>query len=192
MTHVIVGLGNPGKKYEKTRHNLGFLVVDYLIQEWKAQSIAKKSLYCLWKAEQPSVILVKPQTYMNKSGECVQELLSFYKIAPENCIVIQDDLSLKTGSMRFKKAGSHAGHNGIRSVHQHIGEQYYRLKIGIDHPKNNEEDFFQDPADYVLSPLTSRQWDVLQKQFLSILQGMQFFLEGNLSLAVQTIHQKEE
>lgn len=144
----IVGLGNPGKNYEKTRHNVGFMVIDELCKRW-GLSLNKekfKGIYGIGSINGEKVILLKPLTYMNLSGESIRPLLDYYEIDLEDLIVIYDDLDLPTGKIRLRTKGSAGGHNGIKSTIQHLGTQNFnRLRIGIDRPMNGMK-----VPDYVL------------------------------------------
>jgi PTH1 family peptidyl-tRNA hydrolase len=144
----IVGLGNPGRNYEKTRHNVGFMVIDELCKRWDL-SLNKekfKGIYGIGSINGEKVILLKPLTYMNLSGESIRPLLDYYEIDIEDLIVIYDDLDLPTGKIRLRTKGSAGGHNGIKSTIQHLGTQNFnRLRIGIDRPVNGMK-----VPDYVL------------------------------------------
>lgn len=132
---LIVGLGNPGKEYENTRHNCGFMAIDYLAQDLGVTiNQAKfKGLYAKIKVEGEDVILLKPQTYMNLSGESVSEVMKFFKIDKEDVLVIYDDLDLPVGKIRIRANGSAGGHNGIKSLIAHLnGQDFKRIRIGID------------------------------------------------------------
>ncbi|MBQ7907310.1 MAG: aminoacyl-tRNA hydrolase [Clostridia bacterium] len=134
ISHIIVGLGNPESKYNATRHNAGFMAIDYLCQErgLKCDRLKFKALIGEGKIGGRRVLLMKPQTYMNLSGEAVSEAVSFYKIPPENVIVLSDDISLDVGRLRIRKGGSAGGHNGLKSINQHLGtESYPRIKLGV-------------------------------------------------------------
>lgn len=134
MMYVIVGLGNPGKKYQNTRHNMGFITVDYLAAKHniKVNKIAFKALVGDGNIANQRVILVKPQTYMNLSGQSVREILSYYKVDIENLIVIYDDIDIETGKLRIRKKGSAGSHNGMKSVIYDIkSEDFPRVRIGI-------------------------------------------------------------
>lgn len=161
-TALIVGLGNPGKEYDLTRHNVGFEVLDRFVskhtemQDW----INKKDLKCHFSQGQfgdTRVYLIKPTTFMNLSGEAVQAVMNFYKIAPDFITVIHDELDIKFGQIRLRVGGGSAGHNGIKSVTQHITEQYGRIRIGIG-PKTPEQ---IDSADFVLQKFSSEEQDQL-------------------------------
>ncbi|MGF7228878.1 MAG: aminoacyl-tRNA hydrolase [Candidatus Saccharibacteria bacterium] len=156
-TVLIVGLGNVGKKYDGTRHNIGFAAVDHFanVNEFPAW-IEKKDLKCHLASHtlgDTRVILIKPTTFMNLSGEAVQATAAFYKINPEKIVVVHDEIDIPFGQIRMRVGGSAAGHNGIKSVTQHIGEQYGRVRVGIG-PKEHVE---QDSADFVLARFSKDQ-----------------------------------
>ncbi|EGA88199.1 peptidyl-tRNA hydrolase [Planococcus donghaensis MPA1U2] len=134
---LIIGLGNPGKTYEDTRHNIGFKVIDYLASQWDAPLTQSKfkGMYSVSHRPEGKVILLKPLTYMNLSGESVAALMDYYNIELKDIIVIYDDLDLPTGQLRLRQKGSAGGHNGIKSLIQHLGNQEFnRLRIGISRP----------------------------------------------------------
>ncbi|SEQ16017.1 peptidyl-tRNA hydrolase, PTH1 family [Solimonas aquatica] len=135
--HAIVGLGNPGGEYEKTRHNAGFWFVDRLA-EAAGSSLRTEAKFhgqtARIKLGGHEVLLLKPGTFMNRSGQAVQALAQFYKLPPEAILVAHDELDLPAGAMRLKLGGGHGGHNGLRDVHKVLGDQYRRLRIGIGHP----------------------------------------------------------
>lgn len=151
---IITGLGNPGKKYENTRHNVGFVVVDMLAQAFNAPSWQEKfnGLYTTVSINGQKVGLLKPTTYMNLSGKAVQAAMVKLKFKPEDLIVVHDELDLPASKVRIKTGGGDAGHNGLRSITAAIGNNYTRVRIGIGHPgekslvsayvlgKNTEED----------------------------------------------------
>lgn len=158
---LIVGLGNPGSEYVKTRHNVGFMAVDALAgadASWKAE---KNALTCKGEFSGQPAIFAKPQTYMNDSGRAVQALMTFYKIPLENLVVIHDDMDLANGAMRTKIGGGSAGHNGIKSIDSAVGNEYRRIRIGIGHPRDFELKI--DPADWVLGRFTDEQLSQIQK-----------------------------
>lgn len=137
---LFAGLGNPGSKYAGNRHNIGFMAVDRIAADhgfgpWKDKfqgEIAEGRL------GGEKVLLLKPMTYMNHSGQSVGEAMRFYKLEPENVVVFHDELDLAPGKVRVKTGGGHAGHNGLRSIHQHIGDTYRRVRLGIGHPGRKE------------------------------------------------------
>jgi PTH1 family peptidyl-tRNA hydrolase len=133
-THLIVGLGNPGKEYDFTRHNIGFLAVDALADAHRAGSWKKKFKGLLTSSTEPALLYLKPQTYMNLSGEAVGEAIQFHKIAPEHVIVFHDDIDLLPGQVKIKQGGGHGGHNGLKSLDASIGKDYWRVRLGVGHP----------------------------------------------------------
>ncbi|WP_040213847.1 aminoacyl-tRNA hydrolase [Clostridium polynesiense] len=137
--YAIVGLGNPGKQYENTRHNAGYDALDYIAQKYnidinrlKFKGVAGEGII-----EGKKVILLKPTTYMNLSGESVREVMDFYKLSPEEFIIIYDDISLEVGRLRIRSKGSAGGHNGIKNIIAHIGDEFPRIKIGVGQPDRN-------------------------------------------------------
>lgn len=133
---LVVGLGNPGQAYEKNRHNIGFMAVDEIVRRhsfsaWRSKFQGQVSDGLI---DGQKVIALKPETYMNESGRSVQAAMAFYKIAPEEMIVFQDEIDLAPGKLRVKRGGGHAGHNGLRSIHAAIGSNYIRVRMGVGHP----------------------------------------------------------
>lgn len=157
-TVLLVGLGNPGAEYELTRHNVGFMAIDHFVEKTAEMDdwIAKRDLKCLLssgKVGETRVIAIKPTTFMNLSGEAVQATASFYKVNPTNVVVLHDELDIDFGQIRLRVGGSDAGHNGIKSVTQHIGETYGRVRIGIG-PKRPEQIASED---FVLQKFSSEE-----------------------------------
>lgn len=147
---LLVGLGNPGTQYENTRHNVGFLVADELAERQNApiQRLKFKALTNLLTISGEKVLVMKPVTYMNLSGEAVGEAARFYKLPPERVLVITDDVSLPVGKLRIRKGGSAGGHNGLKSIIQHLGtDQFPRIKVGVGQKPHPDYDM----ADWVLS-----------------------------------------
>lgn len=144
---LFVGLGNPGAKYAGNRHNIGFMVLDRIAEDgfapWRTKFQAKVTEGMLGREK---VILLKPETFMNLSGQSVGEAMRFYKLEPADVVVFHDELDLAPGKARVKTGGGHAGHNGLRSIHQHIGADYDRVRLGIGHPGHKDR-----VAGYVLS-----------------------------------------
>lgn len=156
---MIAGLGNPGIQYALTRHNVGFMAVDLLLRSVGGphESTAEKALVAKFKWEEESIFVVKPQGFMNRSGESVQPLMNFYKIPQEQIIVVHDDIDQPFGSIKIQKNRGHGGHNGIRDITEKLGSpDYLRLKIGVGRPTHPEHAV----ADYVLSKFSA---DEMQK-----------------------------
>ncbi len=153
--YLIVGLGNPGAKYAKNRHNVGFMVVDRLIDRLGPTPISKKEFKGeLFKSQ--DILLLKPSTFMNLSGQSVLAVKNFYKIPQERIIVIHDDLDLPLGALRFKKGGSSGGHNGLKSIDALVGSEYLRVRFGIGRPERKEQ-----VISYVLSDFTSKELECI-------------------------------
>ncbi|KPN63645.1 Peptidyl-tRNA hydrolase [Aliiroseovarius sp. xm-m-379] len=137
---LFVGLGNPGPKYAGNRHNIGFMALDQIASDhgfspWRAKF---QGQLCEGKLGSEKVILLKPETFMNLSGQSVGEAMRFYKLSPADVVVFHDELDLAPGKCRVKTGGGHAGHNGLRSIHQHIGAEYDRVRMGIGHPGHKD------------------------------------------------------
>ena len=138
--YLVVGLGNPGKEYEGTRHNIGFEAIDYLSDKYNIELNREKfkGVFGEGFIKGKKVILLKPTTYMNLSGESIREVINFYKISNEEVIVIYDDISLEVGRLRIREKGSHGGHNGIKSIIANLGTDVFpRIKVGVGAPKGN-------------------------------------------------------
>ena len=163
---LIVGLGNPGKEYEKNRHNIGFLAVDYLIKEFNASKISSKFKGELFKTN--DYLFLKPLTFMNLSGESVRLVKDFYKIDNENIIVIHDDIDLNLGALKFKRGGGSGGHNGLKSIDKHIGNDYWRIRIGVGRPERKEE-----VVKYVLSNFSEEELNCIEKNFENIKKAIE-------------------
>lgn len=162
MTKMIVGLGNIGQEYDQTRHNIGFMTVDALAEKYQAtfkQDGSHHAFVATIRIENEKVILVKPTTYMNYSGRAVGPLMTYYKLAIEDLLVIQDDMDMDLGRLRLRTKGSAGGHNGIKSIAAHLNtQQFNRLKFGIGHPAH----VHQAVIDFVLGKFTKdEQSDML-------------------------------
>ena len=159
---LIVGLGNPGQKYEHTRHNMGFLTVDLLAEQLnvKLNKVKFKSAYNIVRFGGQKCLVMKPQTYMNLSGEAVHEAAQFYKIPADHVLVIYDDVSLPVGKLRVRPTGSAGGHNGIKNIiYQLSSDQFPRVKIGVGAPQKGEEDL----KDFVLDTVDSDAYEGIKR-----------------------------
>lgn len=188
---VIVGLGNPGKKYENTRHNAGFIAIDALADKYGI-SISEKKHKALCGSgvmEGNKVVLVKPQTFMNLSGESVRSIMDFYKIDPEeDMLVIYDDISLAPGNIRIRKKGSAGGHNGIKSIIAHAGTQnFMRVKVGV-----GEKPSGWDLADYVLGHFSDEDNVKLKEIMPDIIQAVTFMVQGDVDKAMNDFNAKKQ
>lgn len=164
--YLIAGLGNPGKEYDMTRHNIGFEVIDYIAkrQSVKVKKLKFKGLYQKTEICGEDVVLLKPQTYMNLSGECIRDFSAFYKIPPEKIIIINDDVYLDEGRIRIRQNGSAGGHNGLKSIiYQLNSDNFIRIRIGVGKKQAEEEDL----ADFVLSRFTKSQIPILEKAIIN-------------------------
>lgn len=183
---LIVGLGNPGPKYEYTRHNAGFLTINTLAQKLGVQidRMKFKSLCADAMMGGKRVLLMKPQTFMNNSGEAVREAMNFYKIPPENILVIFDDISLPVGKLRIRPKGSAGGHNGIKSIIQHSGsENFPRVKVGVGAKPNPGWDL----ADWVLSEFSKEEREILAKTAQVAVDACIKIVEGKYNEALNLI-----
>lgn len=138
--YLVVGLGNPGENYARNRHNIGFMAADEIVRRHSFSAWRSKfqGEVAEGKIGTEKVLVLKPMTFMNESGRAVKEAVAFYKIAPEDIVVLHDELDLAPGKLRVKRGGGHAGHNGLRSIHQHVGEGYGRIRLGIGHPGSKD------------------------------------------------------
>ena len=153
--YLIIGLGNPEEEYSKTRHNMGFNTINKIAQKYNIEVNKNKfqGLYEITIIEGKKTILIKPQTYMNLSGNCVQEFVNFYKIEKENIIVIYDDMDIESGEIKIRKKGGPGGHNGMKSIIQMLGtEEFKRIRIGIGRPKHNG-----DEINYVIGAIPEEE-----------------------------------
>ena len=174
---IIVGLGNPGEKYKFTRHNIGFLVADEIYEQYAQTTWINKfgGLYCKCLFENEKFLIFKPETFMNRSGLAVRSITSFFKTNVSQLIVIHDDLDLSIGQIKVKSSGGHAGHNGLKSIHQIFGDQYLRVRIGIGRPEHQTE-----VSSYVLSNFSPSQMKQMNTHKKAFLTGMASLLTGNL------------
>ena len=186
---IIAGLGNPGKDYKNTRHNIGFDVIDVIAEKHNISVIEKKHRAIIGKGaiNGYKVILVKPQTYMNLSGESLREIAEYYKIDPtEELIVIADDISLDVGNIRIRKKGSAGGHNGLKSIIAQLGtDQFMRVKMGVgEKPKG------YDLADYVLGHFTGEERKVMDEAAKAAEAAVAMMLQGEADAAMNRFNTK--
>lgn len=181
---AVIGLGNPGSEYEKTRHNVGFMAVDLLQKKWGTESFHEKKNLLSEVAEAEvagkRILLCKPSTFMNLSGNAVQAIMQFYKLSPEQCIVMYDDIDLPLGSIRIRSSGSSGTHNGMRSICGTIGTNFPRLRIGID-GRAPEQKANQDLADYVLGAFNKQERGVVDEVLEKIPQSIEVLLTSGIS-----------
>lgn len=172
---ILVGLGNPGEKYQHNRHNVGFGAVEAIAERYGAPQWRKRFQGMASEVEigRQRYLLLKPATYMNESGRSVSEAVRFYKMSPADVIVFHDEIDLEPGKLRVKFGGGHAGHNGLKSISAHIGNDYQRVRIGVGHPGNRDA-----VAHYVLHDFARSDRDWLGPLLAAIAQGLPSLLNG--------------
>ena len=173
---LLVGLGNPGPKYAGNRHNIGFMALDRIAEDhgfapWRSKF---QGLLAEGRLGREKVLLLKPETFMNRSGQSVGEAMRFYKLTPEDVIVLHDELDLAPGKCRVKQGGGHAGHNGLRSIHGHIGESYGRVRLGIGHPGHKDR-----VSGYVLADFAKADQSWLEDLLRGISDGADHLADGD-------------
>jgi peptidyl-tRNA hydrolase, PTH1 family len=190
-TFIIAGLGNPGKKYSGTRHNIGFMVMDEIAGKWKCSLSLEKweSLSASMSLFGQKVWLVKPMTYMNVSGRAIAGFVDFYKVPPQRLLVVHDDLDMKLGRIKLIAGGGHGGHNGIRSLIEHLGtKDFFRLKIGIGRPGQDAVHPDIPVEHYVLTQFTQEEREVVAGRMASLIQGIEYFLQENIAKAMNLLN----
>jgi PTH1 family peptidyl-tRNA hydrolase len=186
MARLVIGLGNPGPEYAHTRHNAGFLVVDLLAENlgatyWRDEAGCKTTKVRLGTDE---LVLAKPQAFMNVSGGPVRKLLAIHGVSIEDVIVVHDELDLPEGDVRAKRGGGHGGHNGLRSLHDAVGDAYIRVRVGIGRPPGR-----MDAADYVLEPLRGAKLERLEESIPTAAQCVIEILENGVDAAMREHNQ---
>lgn len=185
---LIAGLGNPGKKYLMTRHNVGFMAIDYYLNNIGNPPEKKehKSLTYSFKIEDVKVIMAKPQTYMNNSGEAIQALCHYYKIAPENVIILHDEIEQDFKQMKVQTKRGHGGHNGIRDIHEKLNSKdYFRIRIGVGRPNGK-----MDVANYVLNPFSKEEQQDIPDILERVSDGMESLIFDGYEKAATLINQR--
>lgn len=180
---LIVGLGNPGKQYETTRHNAGFICIDVLAEKYgiKINKLKFKSLMGEGRIEGKRCLFLKPQTYMNLSGEAVRDVVDFYKIPIENIIVICDDISLDPGKMRIRRKGSDGGQRGMKNIIYHLrSDNFPRIKIGVGTKPNPEYDL----ADWVVSRFTQSEAKLIKQVAEDTVSAIEYMVKGDIDRAM--------
>ena len=191
MIRLLVGLGNPGTEYEGTRHNAGFWWVDAAAQVLGGRLAQDRAYHGrVARVNRPSgpLWLLQPLTYMNLSGKSVAALARFFKITPQEILVVHDELDLLPGQMKLKLGGSPAGHNGLKDIHAQLGsDQIWRLKLGIGHPGNKAE-----VADYVLRKPPAQEREAIEKTIQTSLESLDLMLDGAMDKAMMKLHAKPQ
>ena len=187
---LIVGLGNIGKEYENTRHNIGFMVVDELAKRWGTSfnKTDRNAMYAEYRAPE-KVFLLKPTTYMNLSGVAVGAYANFYNIDPEDIAVIQDDMDMPCGQLRIRRKGSAGGHNGIKSVQEHLGTgEFPRFKVGIGHPERNNKAVIN----HVLHAFQGEEKALIEEAVQKMADALEKWLKEDIDLVMQEYNKKAE
>lgn len=191
---LIVGLGNPGPRYETTRHNAGFLAIDRLIDRWSAsgpQSAPKTEVFTA-TVDGEKCLLAKPKTFMNLSGQSVGPLLKFYKLEPTDLIVIHDEVDLPPMALRLKTGGGTGGHNGLKSIDEALGgaNGYHRVRVGVGKPSMLTDPGLRqmDTADYVLGQFTDQELELLDPLLDDVGGAIELMIKGEMSLAMTRFH----
>ena len=185
---LIVGLGNPGSQYDKTRHNAGFWFVDELARRYSGRLVTEKRFSgeaCKLQVGSRTVWLLKPMTFMNRSGLAVSQLANFYQIPVEQILVAHDELDIPAGDVRLKQAGGHGGHNGLRDIHAHMTANYWRLRLGIGHPGDRNQ-----VVDYVLSRPSVADEAVILRSIDTAAAQIELLLSGEMQQAMQKLHSR--
>ena len=180
--YLIVGLGNPEEEYNKTRHNMGFKAINKIAEKYNMQLNKCKfqGLYESGLIENQKVILIKPQTFMNLSGNCVKEIVDFYKIDKENILVIYDDMDIGPGQIKIRKKGSAGGHNGMKSIIKMLGtEEFARIRIGIGRPKHNG-----DEINYVIGSIPEEEIPSLEEGIEKAKEAVIEILKNGIDIAM--------
>ena len=182
ITHIVVGLGNIGAEYERTRHNAGFMAMDYIAEKCGARIDRVKFHALVGEAvvNGHRVLLMKPTTFMNNSGLAIGEAASFYKIPAENIIVLHDEISFEPGKFRIRRKGSAGGHNGLKSIIEHTGDGFPRIKIGVGQKPSPEYDL----VNWVLGKFGAADMEMLSKTYESIYSSVLLMLDGKIDEAM--------
>jgi PTH1 family peptidyl-tRNA hydrolase len=186
--HLIVGLGNPGANYHSTRHNAGFWLVDQLAQDHQVALRNEARFHGetgKFRIAGKDIYLLKPTTFMNRSGQSVAALANYFKISAQQILVVHDELDLEAGDSRLKQSGGHGGHNGLRDIINHIGKDFYRLRLGIGHPGDKNQ-----VVNYVLHAPSKIELDGMQNAIQRSVNIMPTLLAGELEKAMQQLHSK--
>ncbi len=188
MIRLLVGLGNPGEKYQYTRHNAGFCLLDQIAARYSAHfQLDKKHQALVAKCQiaGQDCFLLKPQTYMNHSGQSVASFAHYYKIPVEAILVAHDELDFPVAKLRLKQGGGHGGHNGLKSIMQMLSSQeFYRLRIGIDHPGQG-----YDVVAYVLAVMPASERQQLEDNFKQVVKLMPTLVQGDIQACMRLLHQ---
>jgi PTH1 family peptidyl-tRNA hydrolase len=178
---LIAGLGNPGRAYKGNRHNIGFMVIDRLAEACQISlgKVQNKALTGNGRCADAPVILAKPQTYMNRSGDAIGPIAAYYKIRPEHILVIYDDLDLPLGTIRLRQKGGAGGHNGMKSIINHLGQNFPRMRLGIGRPSGK-----MPPSAHVLQDFGKAEQPIVEEILDEAVRAVQTFLRDGIDLAM--------
>ena len=184
-TYIIAGLGNPGKQYENTRHNMGYLVLDKLFNLWNLAKYKNRfsSLFCVTNQYGYKFILIKPLTFMNDSGRAVKKVMSFYNVPTQNVVVVYDDIDLPVGAIRIRENGGPGTHNGMRSIVDSIGQDFARIRIGVGKNKS-------DLVKYVLSSPSKEDKKILTQTIIDASKAIDMLAEQGIQKSMQEYNTK--
>jgi len=188
---LFIGLGNPGRDYHLTRHNIGFFFIDYFagVNGWQVDTLKMQGLFCQGRAYGVQVICLKPQTYMNRSGLCVRSFVDYFKVDLDRILVLHDDIDLGSGRVKMVSKGGAGGHNGIRSIVQHLGTQdFARMKIGIGRPLVNAGGRGQPVDQYVLAFMTEAELLLFQQRQAMVEEAMALFVHEGIDVCMNKIN----
>ena len=189
MIKLFVGLGNPGSEYQATRHNAGFWWIEALARQLKVAMVPDKAYQGLvgrTSMNGQALWLLKPQTFMNLSGRSVSALARFYKIPADEILIVHDELDIVPGQLKLKRGGSHAGHNGLRDIHDNLGtDDYWRLRLGIGHPGIKTE-----VVNWVLKKPTAEQLQMIEACIVESLKSVPLLVSGDMARATMQLHTK--
>jgi PTH1 family peptidyl-tRNA hydrolase len=187
---LVAGLGNPGREYEKIRHNLGFVVLEALARKqglsWKTQASFEAET-SRWDRAGQTLVLAKPQTFMNESGRSVRKLADFYKVPVESVIVLYDDLNIDLGLVKISVTGSAGGHNGVASLLEHVGDGFIRFRLGIG-PRQPPQ---MELKDFVLGKFTPEQQSIVETNLENYVSGLTLLLEQGVARAMNSLNRRD-
>lgn len=187
---LIVGLGNPGTKYENTRHNIGFMFIDFYAKEKNIMNFKEKfkGLYATFNINNETIILFKPLTYMNLSGEAILEIVNFYNIPMEDILVIYDDVDLPFATLRLREKGHPGSHNGLKNITALLNDiNFKRIRVGIGKPNIN-----QDMINFVLSKFNKEEINTLNESFKNVMASCDYFINNNFNMAMNKFNIKKK
>ena len=188
---LFIGLGNPGHDYHLTRHNIGFFFIDYFVgvNGWRVDTLKMQGMFCQGRACGAQVFCLKPQTFMNRSGACVRSFVDYFKVPLEHILVLHDDIDLNSGRIKVVSKGGAGGHNGIRSIAQHLGTQNFaRMKIGIGRPIDSAIGLGQPVDQFVLSKMTDAELLLFHQREALVGEAMALFVQEGIGACMNKIN----